>query len=75
MEVRLPGMDGLELIERLAERDERVPVVIHSASAGHEGCAMACVADAYVLKSSDPSDLRSAVRRLLAEQPAFASKP
>ena len=55
VEIRLPGMSGLELIERLVERDEGLPVVIHTASAGHEGRGIACVADAYVLKSSDPS--------------------
>lgn len=67
LELRLPDMDGLELIGRLAAIDERLPVVIHTGTTGRQDEAMALLADDYVVKRSDLADLRNAVRRLLPQ--------
>jgi len=66
LEVRLPGMDGLALMERLVAIDERLPVVIHTASDGLQDHVLAWAADAYLLKQSDLGELTATVRALVA---------
>lgn len=70
VELRLPDMDGMDLIGRLAAMDERLPVVVHTGTAGRHDEAMALLADDYVVKSSNLSDLMDSVRRLLPQRGA-----
>lgn len=66
LEVRLPGMDGLALMERLVAIDERLPVVIHTATDGLQDHVLAWAADAYLLKHSDLGELTATVGSLVA---------
>ena len=65
LEVRLPEMDGLDLMGRLVEIDSRLPVVIHTATDGFQDNFLSWVADAYVLKQSDLTELKDTIRGLL----------
>ena len=65
IEVRLPAMDGLDLMGRLVEIDSRLPVVIHTATDGFQDNFLSWVADAYILKQSDLTELKDTVRGLL----------
>lgn len=68
LDVRLPGIDGLELQRRLNERRHRIPVIIVSA---HGDIAMAVTAMRegafdFVEKPFDDSDLIERIRRAIA---------
>jgi DNA-binding NarL/FixJ family response regulator len=65
LDVRMPGMDGLEVLERLRERYERVAVVMLSGIADPElvRAALERGASAFVLKEVHPRDLASALRQ------------
>lgn len=64
LDVRLPGMSGIETCEKLKFRDARVRVVVLSSFPDNGAMVAAYTAGArgYVIKESDPSVLRQAVR-------------
>jgi DNA-binding response OmpR family regulator len=65
MDIRLPGMDGLEAMSRLLDKHPRIPVVLNSAYSSYKDSFMSWSADAYVVKSADTGELRARVRELL----------
>jgi DNA-binding NarL/FixJ family response regulator len=66
MDIRLPGMDGLEAMSRLLDKNPRIPVVLNSAYSSYKDSFLSWSADAYVVKSADTDELRLRVRELLA---------
>ena len=64
-EVRLPGMDGLDLMCRLLSRVPRPIVILHSRSSWHRDSFLSWAADADLTKADDTSELRAKVRELL----------
>jgi DNA-binding response OmpR family regulator len=66
--IRMPTMDGLEAMQRVLGHDRNVRLVINSGSASYSNNFLNWAADAYLLKSSDTSELRSTIRNLLRER-------
>ena len=69
-DVNMPVMDGLDLISRLFEFDRSIPIVIHTAYASYRESFSSWSADAYVVKTSDLTELKSTVKNLLASKTA-----
>ena len=72
LDVNMPAMDGLDTLARLLESDAKIPVVLNTAYASYRDSFQSWSADAYVVKSSDLSELKSTVKRLLEERDATA---
>ena len=70
MDVNMPVMDGLDTLARLLEVDRKVPVIIHTAYASYRDSFSSWSADAYIVKSSDLTELKNTVRDLLEKRPA-----
>lgn len=70
LDIRMPGMDGLEAMWRLLDRRPRMPVILNSAYSSYKDNFMSWAADAYVVKSSDTSELLARVREVLAARAA-----
>ncbi|HEX6850593.1 MAG TPA: response regulator [Candidatus Polarisedimenticolaceae bacterium] len=68
LDIRMPGMDGLDAMSRILERNPRTAVVLNSAFSCYKENFLSWAADAYVVKSSDTTELRETVRRVLAER-------
>ena len=66
LDIRMPGMDGLEAMGRILDRHPQVPVVLNSAYSSYQDSFLSWAADAYVVKSSDTGELRREVSHLLA---------
>jgi len=66
-DIRMPGMDGLELQRRIHEIDPDIPVVLITAFASVESAVQALKAGAfdYVTKPIDPDELSHLVQRAL----------
>ena len=65
LDVRMPGMDGLEALGKILERYPQMPVVLNSAFSSYRDNFLSWTADAYLVKSSDVGPLRRTVRKLL----------
>jgi len=68
MDLRMPGVDGLQALDRIRARDKDVKVVMLSASDRPEEIqsALSRGADGFILKSVDPVDLPAALRQVHA---------
>ena len=75
LDIGMPGMDGIELLGKLLSISNRLPVVIYTAFASYQDDYMSWAADAYVLKSSDLTQLKQTVRRLLEMPQGAARQP
>lgn len=64
-EVRLPGMDGLDLMARLLAKHRGIRVILNSASAYYKDNFLSWVADVCLTKSSGTRELRQRLRELL----------
>jgi two-component system, response regulator, stage 0 sporulation protein F len=65
MDIRLPGMDGLEAMSHLLDQRPKLPIVLNSAYSSYKDSFMSWSADAYVVKSADTGDLRARVKELV----------
>ena len=65
LDIRMPGMDGLEAMGRILDRHPGVPVLLNTAYSSYQDSFLSWAADAYVIKSSDTGELRREVRNLL----------
>ncbi|MEM7232434.1 MAG: response regulator [Planctomycetota bacterium] len=68
MDIRMPGMDGIEAMHRILEDNNELPIVINSAYSSYNDSFMSWPADAYLIKSSDPTELTDTVRKILTEK-------
>ena len=68
-DLRMPGMDGLELMRELARRSIRLPVVLISGHADLPTAVMAIKAGAedFIEKPLDDAQLVAAINRCLAQ--------
>jgi len=69
LDIRMPGMDGLDCMGRILDRNPRIPVVLNTAYSSYKENFLSWAADAYVIKSSDTGELLAKVREILAARP------
>lgn len=67
LDIQMPGMDGIETLEKLLGRDKGIPVILNTAFSHYKEDFTTWGADAYVVKSMDTSKLIQEVKRLLGE--------
>jgi DNA-binding response OmpR family regulator len=65
LDVKMPGIDGIDFLRRLRETDAKIPVVMCTAYSDYKQDFRVWASDAYVVKSSDLSELRNTIRDAL----------
>ena len=68
LDIRMAGMDGIEALQRILERDNTIPVVLNTAFSSYRDNYLTWAADAYVTKSSDVTELVETVAGLLKDR-------
>jgi len=68
LDLRMPVMDGLDALGRILAQRNDLPVIIHTAYGSYRDNFQSWSADAFVTKSSDLSELKSTLRRILVER-------
>ena len=72
LDIKMPGMDGVEALGKILAKDNSIPVILNSAYSSYKDSFLSWSADAYVIKSSDLTELKSRIRSLLAGRPGGA---
>ncbi|HHT9125061.1 MAG TPA: response regulator [Candidatus Brocadiia bacterium] len=62
LDIMVPDMDGSELLGRLIAVEKKVPIIIHTAYKGFSYRFMSSAAEAFVLKSTDLTELKNRIR-------------
>src|SRR5574340_1155382 len=65
LDIRMPGMDGLEALPRILGIKEGLQVILNTAYSQYQESFMSWAADAYVVKSSDLTELKEKVKELI----------
>ena len=65
LDIRMAGMDGIEAMQRILERDNRIPVILNTAFSSYRDNYLTWAADAYITKSADVTELLDTVADLL----------
>ena len=65
MDIRMPLMDGIEALTAMLGKDRQVPVILNTAYPQYRENFMTWGAEAYVIKSSDLTELKDKIREVL----------
>jgi CheY-like chemotaxis protein len=65
LDIRMPGMDGLEVLPRMLSIDRRLPILLNSAYPYYWDNFLSWSADDFIIKSSDLSALKCAIKSRL----------
>jgi DNA-binding NarL/FixJ family response regulator len=68
MDIRMPLMDGIETLNTMLGHDRQVPIILNTAFPQYSQNFMTWAADAYVIKSSDLSELKHNIREVLEKR-------
>ncbi|MBP7146078.1 MAG: response regulator [Acidobacteria bacterium] len=68
LDIRMPGMNGLEAMARILDRDRRIPIVLNTAYDSYRDDFTSWAADAYVTKGPDTDELKRTIKKLLEER-------
>jgi DNA-binding NtrC family response regulator len=66
VDVLLPGMNGIEIMEKMLSVDPNLAIIVHSAYSSPSHDFITWFARAYVVKSGDLQELKTQIRRALA---------
>jgi DNA-binding response OmpR family regulator len=67
LDIVMPKMDGMEALGRIIGKDKTIPVILHTSHPGYQEEFMSWAADAYLVKSTDLTELKEKIRELLGE--------
>ena len=65
LDISMPGMDGIETLGKILGRERDIPVILNTAYSSYKDNFMTWSADAYVVKSSDLTELKEKIKEIL----------
>ncbi|RPH93894.1 response regulator [candidate division KSB1 bacterium] len=68
LDIKMPGMSGIDLLQKIMARDKRQPVILNTAYPSYRDNFMTWPAEAYVVKSADTAELKQVIKKVLAKK-------
>lgn len=65
LDIRMEGQDGIETLRQLMQQKRNLPVILNTAYSTYKMDFNTWLADAYVVKSSDLTELKDKIQELL----------
>lgn len=65
LDIRMPGVDGIEFLRLLREKHRDLPVIIVTAYGEYKQDFSVWASDAYVVKSADMEEMKATIRKIL----------
>ena len=70
LDIQMPGMDGIEALSHILGKNNQLPVILNTAYSNYKDNFMTWSADAYVVKSSDLTELKTTIHDILQRRGA-----
>lgn len=67
LDIQMPGMNGIDVLRRIKERDPKLPVILSSAYQEFKQNFSSWASDDFVVKSADMRELIDSVRSRLGD--------
>ncbi len=74
MGINLPEEEGLDVIDRILSKNKDIPIIIYTAYSFYKDYFMSWMADAYIIKSSDLTELKNKIKELLTKETEVAKR-
>lgn len=68
LDIKMPGMDGIEFLRKFRERDKSTPVVLCTAYSDYKKDFKIWASEAYVVKSFNLDHLKNTIKEVLARR-------
>jgi DNA-binding response OmpR family regulator len=68
LDIKMPGMDGVEVLRKLKEKYKELPVILCTAYPHYKQEFGTWASDAYVVKSSDLKELKDKIKDVLRKK-------
>lgn len=68
LDIKMPGMDGVEVLRRVKEKWKTLPVILCTAYPHYKQEFGTWASDAYVVKSSDLKELKAKIKDILKDK-------
>jgi len=65
LDIRMPDLNGVETLKKIMESTSKVPVILNSAYTSYRDNFLTWAAEAYVVKSSDLTELKAKAKEIL----------
>jgi DNA-binding response OmpR family regulator len=65
LDIRMPDLNGVETLKKIMESTSKVPVILNSAYTSYRDNFLTWAAEAYVVKSSDLTELKAKAKEVL----------
>jgi len=65
LDIKMPGMDGIETLKRIRETERHLPIIMCSAYGEYKQDFTTWASNAYVVKCADLTELKTTIRKLL----------
>ena len=73
LDIKLKNESGIELLQRIVKERHTLPVILCTAFSCYKDDFSAWLADGYVVKSSDMTELKDEIKRVLAKRQKTAN--
>ncbi len=68
MDINMPKMNGIEAMGRVVSKHKNIPIIIYTAYSSYKDNFMSWLADAYIIKSSDLTELKNKIKEILTKK-------
>ena len=65
LDIRMPELNGVETLKKIMESHSKPPIILNSAYTSYKDNFLTWAAEAYVVKSSDLTELKAKTREVL----------
>lgn len=64
LDIKMPGMGGIEFLDNLKQNHRSIPVILCSAYGSYKQDFRVWASDAYIVKSADMSELKATIKEI-----------